>query len=100
MLRSSPVLPMSCIDGSERAKPNRLLSRLVGDLLKPLKEARITSYRGPSAAAGFYMADEPETHLHPAAVQSVRNWLSLLSETATAVLVATHSPALLDIAAR
>ena len=72
----------------------------MGDQLKPLKEARITGYRGPSAAAGFYIADEPDTHLHPAAVQSVRNWLSRLSETATAVLVATHSPALLDSAAR
>ncbi len=72
----------------------------MGDQLKPLKEASITGYRGPSAAAGFYIADEPETHLHPAAVQSVRNWLSRLSETATAVLVATHSPALLDSAAR
>ena len=99
-LRSSPRNAHVCFDGSEFAKPNRLLGRLVGDLLKPLKEARITGYRGPSAAAGFYIADEPETHLHPAAVQSVRNWLSRLSETATTVLVATYSPARLDSAAR
>jgi AAA domain, putative AbiEii toxin, Type IV TA system len=54
----------------------------------------------PSAAAGVYIADEPEIHLHPAAVQSVRSWLSRLSETAAAVFAATHSPALLDSSAR
>lgn len=50
----------------------------------------------PSSAPAVYIADEPESHLHPAALQSVRNWLSQLAETAAMVLVATHSPALLD----
>ena len=50
----------------------------------------------PSDAPGFYVADEPEAHLHPAAVKSVRDWLTQLAGLAATVLVATHSPALLD----
>jgi hypothetical protein len=50
----------------------------------------------PSDAAAFYIADEPEAHLHPAALQSVREWLTRLAQTAATVLVATHSTALLD----
>jgi energy-coupling factor transporter ATP-binding protein EcfA2 len=50
----------------------------------------------PSSAPAVYIADEPESHLHPAALQSVRKWLTKLAETAAMVLVATHSPALLD----
>lgn len=50
----------------------------------------------PSSAAAVYIADEPEAHLHPAALQSVRKWLSQLAETAAMVLVATHSPVLLN----
>jgi energy-coupling factor transporter ATP-binding protein EcfA2 len=50
----------------------------------------------PSDAAAVYIADEPEAHLHPAALQSVRNWLTQLAATAATVLVATHSTALLD----
>jgi energy-coupling factor transporter ATP-binding protein EcfA2 len=51
-----------------------------------------------SDAPAVYLADEPEAHLHPAALQSVREWLTQLAETAAAVLVATHSTALLDSA--
>jgi energy-coupling factor transporter ATP-binding protein EcfA2 len=50
----------------------------------------------PSDAPGFYIADEPEAHLHPAAIRSVRDWLTRLAQTSAAVLVATHSPILLD----
>jgi len=50
----------------------------------------------PSDAPAVYVADEPEAHLHPAALQSVRQWLTKLAETASTVLVATHSTALLD----
>jgi energy-coupling factor transporter ATP-binding protein EcfA2 len=50
----------------------------------------------PSDAAAVYIADEPEAHLHPAALQSVRQWLTRLATSAATVLVATHSAALLD----
>jgi hypothetical protein len=50
----------------------------------------------PSDSPAVYIADEPEAHLHPAALQSVREWLSLLAQTAATVLVATHSTVLLD----
>ncbi len=50
----------------------------------------------PSDAPAVYIADEPEAHLHPAALRSVTAWLSDLSRTAAMVLVATHSTALLD----
>jgi hypothetical protein len=50
----------------------------------------------PSDAAAFYIADEPEAHLHPAALQTVRQWLTRLAATAATVLVATHSTTLLD----
>jgi hypothetical protein len=50
----------------------------------------------PSDAPGFYLADEPERHLHPFAIRSVRDWLTQLAQTAATVLVATHSPILLD----
>ena len=50
----------------------------------------------PSDAPAVNVADEPEAHLHPAALQSVRQWLTKLAETASTVLVATHSTALLD----
>jgi AAA domain, putative AbiEii toxin, Type IV TA system len=50
----------------------------------------------PAEAPGVYIVDEPEAHLHPRAVASVRGWLEELARTATAVLAATHSPMLLD----
>jgi hypothetical protein len=49
----------------------------------------------PSDAPGFYIVDEPEGHLHPAAIRSVRDWLTQLAQTAATVLIATHSPILL-----
>lgn len=50
----------------------------------------------PADAPGIYVIDEPEAHLHPAAIASVRAWLEELAPTATAVLAATHSTMLLD----
>ena len=50
----------------------------------------------PADAPGVYIVDEPEAHLHPRAVASVRTWLEELARAATAVLAATHSPMLLD----
>jgi AAA domain, putative AbiEii toxin, Type IV TA system len=50
----------------------------------------------PADAPGVYIIDEPEAHLHPAAITSVRSWIEDLARTATAVLAATHSPLLLD----
>ena len=50
----------------------------------------------PADASGVYVIDEPEAHLHPAAIASVRAWLEELARTATTVLAATHSPMLLD----
>ena len=47
-------------------------------------------------APGVYVVDEPEAHLHPRAIASVRSWLGELARTATAVLAASHSPMLLD----
>jgi AAA domain, putative AbiEii toxin, Type IV TA system len=49
-----------------------------------------------AGAPGVYIVDEPEAHLHPRAVASVRIWLEELARTATAVFAATHSPMLLD----
>jgi hypothetical protein len=51
----------------------------------------------PLNAPGVYVVDEPEAHLHPAAIASVRAWLEELARTTTTtVLAATHSPMLLD----
>jgi hypothetical protein len=62
--------------------------------LSPLTQTAV--HLEPSDAPGFYIVDEPEEHLHPAAIRSVRDWLTRLAETAATVLVATHSPILLD----
>lgn len=50
----------------------------------------------PSDTVAVYIADEPEAHLHPAALHAVRQWLMQLAGTAATVLVATHSVGLLD----
>jgi predicted ATP-dependent endonuclease of OLD family len=50
----------------------------------------------PSDAVAVYIADEPEMHLHPAAIASARDWLTELAQTAATVLVASHSPILLN----
>jgi hypothetical protein len=60
----------------------------------PLAQAAVQLV--PADSPAVYIADEPESHLHPGALQSVREWLSQLAETAAAVLVATHSTAVLD----
>jgi energy-coupling factor transporter ATP-binding protein EcfA2 len=60
----------------------------------PLTQAAVQLV--PADSPAVYIADEPESHLHPAALHSVREWLSDLAETAAAVLVATHSTAVLD----
>ena len=61
---------------------------------EPLSQAAVRLE--PADAPGVYVIDEPEAHLHPAAIASVRAWLEELAGTATAVLAATHSPMLLD----
>jgi hypothetical protein len=61
---------------------------------EPLSQAAVRLE--PADAPGVYVIDEPEAHLHPAAIASVRAWLEDLAGTATAVLAATHSPMLLD----
>lgn len=61
---------------------------------EPLSQAAVRLE--PAEAPGVYIVDEPEAHLHPRAVASVRSWLEELARTATAVLAATHSPMLLD----
>ena len=51
----------------------------------------------PADAPAIYVVDEPEAHLHPAAVISVRAWLEELAQAeAAAVLTATHSPIFLN----
>jgi len=61
---------------------------------QPLSQATVRLE--PADAPGVYVIDEPEAHLHPAAIASVRAWLEDLAGTATPVLAATHSPMLLD----
>jgi len=61
---------------------------------EPLTQASVRLE--PSDAPAVYIADEPEAHLHPAAIASVRDWLTRLARTAATVLAATHSPMLLD----
>jgi AAA domain, putative AbiEii toxin, Type IV TA system len=51
----------------------------------------------PLNTPGVYVVDEPEAHLHPAAIASVRTWLEELAQTmTTTVLAASHSPILLN----
>jgi predicted ATPase len=49
----------------------------------------------------LYVIDEPEAHLHPRAVQSVRQWLQELSRpiNANGVLVATHDESFFALSA-
>jgi hypothetical protein len=69
--------------------------RLVSEALRtPLVQTLVRLE--PSDAPAIYIADEPESHLHPAALQSVGAWLGQLARSAAMVLVATHSTALLD----
>jgi energy-coupling factor transporter ATP-binding protein EcfA2 len=69
--------------------------RIVSDALRT-PHAQTLVRLEPSDAPAVYIVDEPEAHLHPAALQSVGAWLSQLARTAAMVVVATHSTALLD----
>ncbi len=51
----------------------------------------------PRPVQAVYVIDEPEAHLHQRAVRSVAEWLVSLSAGASAVIVATHHPVLLDL---
>ncbi|HET9896319.1 MAG TPA: AAA family ATPase [Streptosporangiaceae bacterium] len=71
------------------------ICRIVTDAYRdPLNQTAVRLE--PSDAPAVYIADEPEAHLHPAALRSVARWLSNLSRTAALVLTATHSTMLLD----
>src|SRR5262249_33665126 len=60
------------------------LRRLVSMALRtPLAQTLVRLE--PSEAPAVYIVDEPEAHLHPAALQSVSAWLGELSRTAAMV---------------
>ena len=61
----------------------------------PLSQSYLRVVPGTGSGA-VYLVDEPEAHLHPLALRSVVTWLEKLAETAAAVVVATHHPALLS----
>ena len=71
------------------------LERIQAEAFKEAFEEALGRLK-PSYLPAVYIADEPESHLHPAALQSVREWLSQLAATAATVVIATHSTALLD----
>jgi AAA domain, putative AbiEii toxin, Type IV TA system/Protein of unknown function (DUF2813) len=48
-------------------------------------------------APAIYFVDEPELHLHPTAQLEVADWLAGLSRSNALVLVASHSPAFLNM---
>jgi AAA domain, putative AbiEii toxin, Type IV TA system len=81
-------------DGSVIGERDAVRDMVAAARAEPLSQSTV---RLESAdAPGVYVIDEPEAHLHPAAIASVRAWLEELARTATAVLAATHSPMLLD----
>lgn len=51
----------------------------------------------PDRANDVVLVDEPEANLHPGAVASVIDWLREMSQRTSALLVATHHPAFLDL---
>lgn len=51
---------------------------------------------GGTPRQAIYLVDEPEAHLHPAAADSVIEWLIAASERNAGVVIATHSPAFLN----
>ena len=80
--------------GDETRNPQSIQEIVTAARQAPLTQ---TSLRiETSDAAAVYIADEPEMHLHPAAIASVRDWLTELAQTAATVLVASHSPILLN----
>jgi len=50
----------------------------------------------PGNAPGVVLVDEPEAHLHPAAIRSVAEWLKAVSTRSLAVFVTTHHPILFE----
>jgi hypothetical protein len=81
--------------GSVITDPDAAREAIRTAIEEPLTQAAV---RLESADAPVvYVVDEPEAHLHPAAVISVRSWLEELTRTDTAaVLTATHSPIFLS----
>jgi energy-coupling factor transporter ATP-binding protein EcfA2 len=55
---------------------------------------RRIEFRPPPLFNEVVLVDEPESHLHPGAVQSVARFLETLSRRSLAVVVATHHPLL------
>lgn len=53
---------------------------------------------GGASRRAIYLVDEPEAHLHPAAADSVADWLTAAAERNAGVVIATHAPAFLNIA--
>ena len=81
-------------DGATVSDPDAVRDIVHAARSEPLSQRAV---RLESAdAPGIYVVDEPEAHLHPRAIASVRTWLGELARTATAVLAASHSPMLLD----
>jgi energy-coupling factor transporter ATP-binding protein EcfA2 len=50
----------------------------------------------PGVVPGVVLVDEPEAHLHPAAIRSVAEWLTAVSARSLAVFVTTHHPILFE----
>ena len=89
------VLDDSGATAGDDGERRRLITQAYAE---PLTQAAVQLV--PADSPAVYIVDEPESHLHPAALHSVREWLSELAETAAAVLVATHSTAVLDSPSR
>lgn len=51
----------------------------------------------PERTTTVLLADEPEANLHPAAVESVVDWLVSVSQRTAGAVVATHHPAFLSV---
>lgn len=54
----------------------------------------------PDQLGAVFLVDEPEAHLHPAAVAGIAKWLSQLASRSAAVMVASHSRAFLELPSR
>jgi energy-coupling factor transporter ATP-binding protein EcfA2 len=72
------------------------LAEVIGESRKsPIQQTAIRLELRPPSAPIVYLVDEPEAHLHPAAVASIAEWLGVLVDRGHEVIVATHHPALL-----
>jgi len=72
---------------------------VVWDIMEAARGAPLTQERvrlEPVDVPGVYIIDEPEAHLHPAAIVSVRTWLEERAHEQMTVLAATHSPIMLN----